>query len=324
MTFKPIADHLDEQIPLLRGGAQKAARDVRGMLNTHGTNSVSSDPSVAFQTRQAIDGMLETETDTKVIGALMEARKMIDESLEKAVPMIKEVDTSYAELGRQRGAITRGQTVLDHGRTAPRPAELEREIAEGALPQGMQVGPSAVSLRLSQGARAEIDRILGSNSNDIAAMARVIKSDGDWNRVRLAMLFGKEKADKLFRVLDNELTFSRTHDAVTRNSETARRLLANQEINGGGQGVPLQDAYVVGGAPAAARAGAKKLVDQLAERILGIHREASSKSLADAMVSNRKAMVDAVAQAQRRGQNPKLVEDLAKSIMFGSGTTRSR
>lgn len=322
--FLPIADDLDRQIHTLRGDAQRALRQVRGMLNTTGTNRVSNDPRVAFQTRQAIDGMLGTEADTKVIAALTEARQMIDDSLTRAVPRLKEVDAVYAELARQREALTRGQSVLDHGRTAPRPAELEREIAEGALPQGEQIGPSAVSFRLSQGARAEVDRILGSNANDIARLSKLVKSEGDWNRARLAQLFGQEKADRLFGVLDNELTFARTRQAVTSNSETARRLQHITDLGGTGDPNLARNAYAAGGAAGAVRAAGIRTADKLANAILGGRREGANASLAEAMVSNRDALVDALAQAQRRGQNPKLVEDLAKSILLGSGTSGAR
>lgn len=266
---RPIAEGLESQIVNLRGGAQKSMQQVRGMLNIHGADVLDPNPGTLFQTRQAIDGMLQTEADTKVIAALTNVRQQIDDTLAGAVPRLKEIDASFAELARQRSALTQGQAVLDHGRTAPRPPELAVMVEEGAVPQGMQIGPSAVPLRLSQGARAEVDRILGSNANDIARLNSLIKSEGDWNRARLATLFGQEKADGLFRVLGNELQFAQTRDVVTRNSETARRMLANQEIEGGGQGLGLQDAYVVGGSPAAARAGAKKLVDKLAEKILG-------------------------------------------------------
>ncbi|WP_455918757.1 hypothetical protein [Ensifer canadensis] len=318
--FLPIADNLDRQIHTLRGDAQRALQRVRGMLNTNGTDRVSNDPNVAFQTRQAIDGMLETEADTKVIAALSDARQMIDNSLAQAVPRLKEVDAGYAELARQRGAINRGQTVLDQGRTAPRPAELAREIEEGALPQGRQIGPSAVPLRLTQGARAEVDRILGSNANDIARLNKLVKSDGDWNRTRLAQLFGQKKADRLFSALDNELQFARTRDVVTRNSETARRQQHIADLGGAEDPNFARNAYAAGGTGGAIRAAGVRTVDKLINAIMGGRREVANASLADAMVSKRTALVDAIAQAQRTGQNPKLVEDLARSILLGSAT----
>jgi hypothetical protein len=98
--------------------------------------------------------------------------------------------------------------------------------------RGLQIGPSAVPLRLSQGARAEINRIVDTNANDISAMSKLIKGAGDWNRDRLAPLFGPEKADQLFQVLENEHVFADTANTVTRNCETAACLAAQAEGEG--------------------------------------------------------------------------------------------
>ncbi|MQW38181.1 hypothetical protein [Sinorhizobium meliloti] len=319
-----ITHDLDRSIQTLRGDAQRALQRVRGMLNVNGQDVVSNDPRVVFQTRQAIDGVLATEANPKVISALTETRQMLDDALTRAVPRIKEADAAYAELARQREALQRGQSVLDHGRTAPRPSELAAEVQKGALPQGMQIGPSAVPLRLSQGARAEVDRILGSNANDIARLNKLVKSDGDWNRARLSQLFGKDKADRLFQVLDNELQFAKTRDVVTRNSETARRQQHIADLGGSEDPNFARNAYAAGGTSGAVRAAGVRLVDKLANSIMGGRREAANVSLANAMVSNRTALVDAIAQAQRTGQNPALVEALAKSLLLGSGTSGAR
>ncbi|WP_457661853.1 hypothetical protein [Sinorhizobium medicae] len=253
----------------MRGDAQRALQRVRGMLNVNGQDVVSNDPRVVFQTRQAIDGVLATEANPKVISALTETRQMLDDALTRAVPRIKEADAAYAELARQREAVQRGQSVLDHGRTAPRPSELAAEVQKGALPQGMQIGPSAVPLRLSQGARAEVDRILGSNANDIARLNKLVKSDGDWNRARLSQLFGQEKADRLFQVLDNELQFAKTRDVVTRNSETARRQQHIADLGGTEDPNFARNAYAAGGTSGAVRAAGVRLVDKLANSIMG-------------------------------------------------------
>jgi hypothetical protein len=141
--------------------------------------------------------------------------------LARAVPGIKDVDAQFAELARQNTALTRGQQVLESGRTAPRPQEVAQEVAQGALPQGNQIGPSAVPLRLRQGARAEIDRVVGTNANDPAAMQRLVKAEGDWNRDRLRTVFGQKNADAALDAIDRETRFYRTSNRVTSGSDTA-------------------------------------------------------------------------------------------------------
>lgn len=323
--FTAITDDLDRSIQNLRGDAQRGLQRVRDMMNVHNTNQVTADPRIAFETRQAIDGMLATETNPKVIGTLSEARQMLDDALRDSIPRIKEVDANYAELGRQREALQRGQTVLASGREAPRPSELVREVQEGALPQNMQIGPSAVPLRLSQGARAEVERIVGNNANDVSALNKLIKGEGDWNRARLATLFGQDKADRLIKVVDNERVFADTANTVTRNSETAARIAAQGELGGAGStGFGTVDAFKAGGIRGAARSMA---VDKLAE----ITKELATKApkvredLGKALVDRqRDAIVQALLMTQGNGTVPAIIDPVTKALLLGGGTAGAR
>lgn len=217
----PIAEALEADAINLRGPAQRAAQQVRQMLDVTGERGVlDPSPYTLFQTRQAIDGLLTQEVNPRVIQVLSNARRQVDDTLAAAVPGIKDVDAQFAELARQNAAVGRGQQVLDSGRTAPRPQELAVEVAEGALPQGNQIGPSAVPLRLRQGARAEMDRIVGTSANDPAAMQKLVRSEGDWNRDRLRTLFGSG-ADDVLNSIDRETAFYRTGNRVSSGSDTA-------------------------------------------------------------------------------------------------------
>ncbi|MDQ0558682.1 hypothetical protein QO004_000457 [Rhizobium mesoamericanum] len=323
----PIANALDADIVRLRGPAQEALRRVRGMMNEAGNGALSSDPRVMFETRQAIDGMLATEQNIKAIGALTDARQMLDDALRRAVPRIKEPDAMYAELARQNEAVSRGQQVLDSGRTAPRPSELATEVEQGANPQGMQIGPSAVPLRLSQGARAEIDRIVGTNVNDIRAMNSLIKGEGDWNRQRLATLFGQDKADRLFKVLENEKTFADTANTVTRNSESAARLAAQNELGGAGNATfGVKEAFKAGGPMGAARSIAVDKLDDIVKALMSADTgNATRESLARALVGEqREKLVQGLIKSQGMGRTPALVDPLVKSLMLNAGTARAR
>ncbi|PCK76826.1 hypothetical protein [Rhizobium sophoriradicis] len=323
----PIAEAMEVDISRLRGPAQARLRQVRDMLNVANSNVLSSDPGVMFQTRQAIDGLLKTEIDPKAIATLVEARQMLDDGLTRAVPRIKELDAGFSELARQDEALTRGQQVLDSGRTAPRPSELAAEVEQGAQPQGMQIGPSAVPLRLSQGARAEIDRIVGTNSNDIAAMNKLIKGEGDWNRARLSTLFGPEKADRLFRVLENERIWADTTNTVTRNSETAARLAAQNELGGGAGGnFGVKEAFKAGGFLGAARSAAVDKVDDIVRALVSSETgNATRESLARALIGEqREKLVEGLIRAQGMGTTPALVDPVVKALLLNAGTARTR
>ncbi len=230
-----LALDLDSMAVNLRGDAQKAVKRVRQMLSVDGnTEYLDPNPYTLFQTRQAIDGMLGGTTDGNTIRALSMARKQVDDMLAGAVPGIKEVDAKFAELARQSEALQTGQQSLESGRTAPRPQELQDQYAQGALPQGAMVGPSAVPLRLSQGARAEIDRIIGNNVNDVTAMKRIVAGEGNWNRDRLVTAFGEEKAARLLGILEREAKFSATDQLALQGSRTQVLKAAQEDIVGKG------------------------------------------------------------------------------------------
>ena len=315
-----IANGLESKAVNLRGDAQKAVQRVRSMLNITGTDVLDPNPGTLFQTRQAIDGMMAGETNPKVIQALTEVRSQVDKVLKFSVPGIKDVDAQFAELARQREALQRGQTVLGEGRTVPRPSELAEEAAQGALPSGTLVGPSGVTARLRQGARAEIDRILGNNANDVAKLNNLIKSEGDWNRSRLSTLFGQDKANELFRVLDNELAFARTRNDVVGNSFTAGRQQAIAELGGKAEDELVRNAFGADGLKGVARAGGVKMADKIAEMIMGPYREAQRASIGEAITSNRAQLVDALARAQRQGGNPALVDAVTKALLLSGAT----
>jgi len=219
--FTPITKDLDQSISVLRGPAQHRLQQVRGMLNEFGEDAVTTDPSIAFQTRQAIDGILKDETNDKVISALSEARQMIDDALTRSVPRLKEVDASYSELARQEKALTQGRPILNNEASAMRPVELEETLREGALPQGLQVGPSAVPTRMRQSTLGEIYRAVGTKANDITALRNLVRGEGDWNREKLGLLFGQDPADSVLNAIDRETVFGDTANRVTRGSDTA-------------------------------------------------------------------------------------------------------
>lgn len=227
-----LAAKLDANVVNLRGAAQRATQNVRKMLNVTGTDILDPSPATLLQTRQAIDGLLSKETDTNAIRALTQARQEVDDVLTQSVPDIKNVDARYQELALQREAVGEGQQLLDSGRTSLRPQELSERMTSAAVPSGQFMGPSAVPVRLREGARAEIDRIVGTNSNDRAALQRIIKGDGDWNRDRLVTLFGRDKTDRLLSVLDAETAMQNTFNTALGNSVTAARAAAQADLPG--------------------------------------------------------------------------------------------
>ncbi len=232
-----LAGQLEANIVDTRGPAQAANRDVRGWLNIPGNaGQLDPNPSALLATRKAIDGRLATEANPDAIRALTMARQQVDAELAANVPGIKTVDAQYQELARQSGGLQRGSQLLDSGRTATRPQELADELIHGAQPQGVTAGPSATPLRMRQGLRGEIDRLLGNHANDLVKLRDIVKGDGDWNRAKLAQVFGHNEADRVFNAVDREAAFRNAYNKIVENSQTSFREQAAKGVTPRGQG----------------------------------------------------------------------------------------
>lgn len=292
----PIAKYLDREIVTKRGDAQGGMRKVRSMLDKVGGEGLETDPAVMHEMRKAIDGMMEGPLDTNTMNALTVARQAIDDELRASVPGIKTVDAKYAELARQKEAIKRGQQTLSNGREAPRPSELAEEMQQGALPQGEMVGPSAVPLRLSQGASAEIERIVGTTANDRVALQRMIKGEGSWNRDRLATLYGQEKADRIIKIVDREKQFADTSHVTNRNSLTAARQQAIADVDGieADAGLSMIDSYKAGGVRGAARSASVDSAKKLIQALKDSGNEKALESLATTLSSKDRKVIEAL------------------------------
>lgn len=339
----PIARYLDAETQTLRGDAQKGIQRVRSMLDYVPTpqeiaqaratgqpvpGGLITDAETLLNARHAVDDLLENVKGTNERNALTTARQAIDDELSSTVPGIKEVDAEYAELARQKDAVQRGQTVLSSGREAPRPDELADEVRQGALPQGLQIGPSAVPLRLREGARAEIERIVGTKVNDRVALQQIIKGEGDWNRARLSSLFGADKAKAIIDLLDRERLFNDTSNVVTRNSETAARIAARDAIDGGGSsGFGVREGFIAGGARGAARAAGTRAVESVIDALRNGGNEKAISDMARSLTGGpqQSAVLDALMKA---GQGSRLqqsqIDRVARALLLGGGNVASR
>lgn len=290
-----LALTLDSMSVTARGNVQTQAQRIRDMLNVPGTNQLDRDPSVLLATRQAIDDMIQAAKGNNEIGFLSNIRGEVDALLTNAVPNIKQVDAQYQELARQSGALgyANGQTdsgrkILGSGPEAPVPQEVSDMMASGALPEGMFIGPSGQAFRFTQSARAELERIIGTNANDRVALQRILKGEGSWNYDRMVSTFGKEKTDALFALMSRERLMAETEALALSGSRTA----------------PLTAAQ-------------KQLFD---ERQPGIARHAMNMNFGDATAKT----LDAVAGGYFQQRRQKALSELADLLLSQSGNQRAQ
>lgn len=232
-----LANQLDAAAVNLRGPAQQAVQRVRGMLDIPGNpGTLDPHPRALLSTRQAIDGLLEGEVNPQVVNVLTQARAAVDGELARAAPGIKAVDAQFSELSRQSEGLRRGSQVFDTGKEAVRPVELTNELAHGALPQGQMIGPSAVPTRIRQGARAEVDRLVGTNVNDLNTLERKLGTPQDWNSQKFATVFGEGPQREVAQALMSNRQFRDSYQKIVQNSQTAQRTEAAKSMDGAGGG----------------------------------------------------------------------------------------
>lgn len=318
VNTQPLAEALEVAVINLRGPEQQAVRRVREMLDIPGNpGNLDPHPRALLSTRQAIDGLLAGEVNPQVTRQLTIARQAVDAELAQAVPGIKAVDAQFAELSRQSAGLQRGSQVLDSGKTAIRPVELADEMAQGALPQGQQIGPSAAPLRVREGARAEIDRIVGTNVNDLGALERKIGTPQDWNSQKLGTIFGEGPRDRVAEALMNNRKFRQSYQDIVQNSQTAQRVESAAAMRGAEGGNVPHDTTVTG-------IGLKAL-NMVAKAISGASN-AKTKDEIGNILANQGPAVQRIARAllesaRATGENSRAISRVLSSPYWISSTS---
>jgi hypothetical protein len=312
--MRALGQQLEAIAEVERGPAQRAARQVREML---GGGLHQTDPRALLNTRQAIDGMIANEVDPNTIRVLTQTRAAVDEGLARAAPGIKDVDAQFAELSRQSTALQRGSQVLDGGKTAIRPVELADEIAQGALPQGTQIGPSAAPVRLRQGARAEVDRLVGTNVNDLNTLERKIGTPQDWNSQKLETVFGEGPVANVAKALMDNRRFRQSYQDIVQNSQTAQRTEAAASMRGSEGGNVPHDTTLTG-------VGLKAL-NFVAKAISGASNARTKDEIGNILATQGPA-VQRVARAllesaQKTGENSRAINRVLSSPYWISAST---
>lgn len=291
---RPIANWLEDTAINSRGERQAAAMRVRNMLDIHGNaGNLDPNPATLHAVRSAIKNELRNERGTLTSAErslLEEADRRMTTELQAKVPGIQQIDSVRAELGAQERALRPdspgSRMFVTERESVVRPEEFRDIMNEAAVPKGtMQFTDEP--LRLRQAARAELDRIVGTNRHDLAALERVLATPRDYNQQKLAIMFGQDRADQIANVLRNERVGRETDTVVRLGSETAAREAAMKAMDAQSGRLPLETTLT----GLAARG-----VNWAKDQIFRAQAAAQRDRIANYMAANNPAEVRAAAQ----------------------------
>lgn len=272
MDATPIVSAIDDVVPKVVGGTRSDIERIKGWLIDPRTGAPTKDPQVIMAVRQELDGLINAENNTTTAAVLGDLRKVIDQDLAANVPGLKAVDADFQEIAQQKDALERGGMLLNDGKTAINPADLSDDLVK--MSDGQR-------LRLTQGTRAEIDRIIGTSANDRVKLRDLIRGEGSWNYEKLRSLFGDDKARALLNIVDREATMAATENLATAGSRTQVLKAAQDDIVGQTtRRGPIQDIgnFQWGSA-------ASKVADALLGGVSNSRREAVRNAVAQALIS---------------------------------------
>jgi hypothetical protein len=196
--------------------------------NAQGLNNVKTTLSGLVDNGNTSLG-IEKGALAKKEGSTNNVISQLDDLLRTQVPGYAGVMDRSSLLARRVGAVDTGYDALGGGQSAIKPSEITDALATSA-PNAAVPGALAGSVRT--GMRAAVDNAVGTQSNDLAVLRRMLGGDADWNRAKLISTFGAPKVNQLVNAIDRESTFARSYNDAVRGSQTAQRQQANTLIDG--------------------------------------------------------------------------------------------
>ncbi len=278
--------------PIATGAQATALRNLRGSLVARdavpATDTTAAQPPAYFtgsqylhNIRQEIDGLMDGSAPglgvqqgsiSRANGSLGAVRGALDDALKSQVPGMAQADAASAALAARADAVRQGTNMLMSGKTGITPTSFADNMAN--MTPGEQIA-------LNKGARGEIDRLVGTQANDPAALRRALQGEGGWNTNKLATAFGAEPTQGLVDAVDREGTFANTRNDVLKGPQTAARLVAEKGM--ADADTPNVNMLGTTATGAALQAGRNFIVNPLLRAVSGANRGPMREELGQAM-----------------------------------------
>jgi hypothetical protein len=184
------------------------------------------DAGILHKVKMEIDNVVEHDKPGLGIAAgalnnqqasLKQLRFQINSALEEQVPGYAAANRASAALAKRAEAVKAGTQILGSGKETSTPARFAFDFA------GISHGEKVAT---AKGLRSEVDRILGTQANDLGALRTGLQGEGGWNQAKIGTVYGEDAAKELAATVDRNAAFRATLQAVNQNSMTAQRLSA--------------------------------------------------------------------------------------------------
>ena len=249
----PILSQLDDMIPQSVGLEQKALQTLRDMMTRYERRPrvdaqgypqydsrgfqlwddvpvSQNNASVLHKVKQELDNVIEYDAPGLGVPAsafrtqqasLKELRFRLNQALEQQVPGYAEANRASAALARRQEAVDLGTRYLGGGKATASPGRFADEF---------QLLEPGERIAFAKGSRGDIERKLGTKSNDLQALKGELQGEGGWNTAKIGTVHGDDAANELMATVERNLKFRDTHHKVVENSQTAQRLAAAAEM----------------------------------------------------------------------------------------------
>lgn len=219
-----------EQRPRLDRFTGRQEMDANGNLLFDPIRVNQTDARVLHKVKNELDNVIEHDAPGLGVPAaalqnsqyaLKQFRHQLNQTLEHQVPGYREANAHSARLAQRAEAVEAGTQYLGEGKTTPSPGRFLDEHEQRDL---------GTRIAFAKGSRGEIERKLGTKSNDLQALRSELQGEGGWNTAKIATVHGDEAANELMASVERNLKFRDTHHKVVENSQTAQRLSASNAM----------------------------------------------------------------------------------------------
>ncbi len=205
----PLAKNLDTMIGETDGSIRAALVKTRN-LQLFKTGPQGASAMQLHAARLALDDILRKPgLGNNAARMLRDVRGQIDNTLKTNVQGWQQADDAYVAVSKKSEALQAGREIFQ--RSFGSPQELAHELR--------QMTPAARAEFL-KGARDSVAEIIGSSRNELSAARRELLDKG-WNRDKLGLLIGRDRAGMIERQLIAETRRVETAQSISAKSREA-------------------------------------------------------------------------------------------------------